>query len=56
MGVGRKLRPGDRTVDIYVRKLRVRLREVLPKWSFIYTHYGLGYRFSPEKRAAATVR
>lgn len=46
---GRKLRPGDRTVDVYVRKLRVRLSEALPEWTFIHTHYGLGYRFTVEK-------
>ncbi len=53
---GRKRRAGDRAVDIYVRKLRVRLHEVLPEWTFIHTHFGFGYRFSPEKPTAATVR
>lgn len=46
---GRKLRPGDRTVDVFVRKLRVRLEEALPEWRFIHTHFGVGYRFSAEK-------
>ena len=27
---GRELRPGDRSVDVYVRKLRVKLEHVLP--------------------------
>ena len=44
---GEALRPGDRTVDVYVRRLRVKLAQVLPKWSFIHTHVGFGYRFAP---------
>lgn len=48
---GRKMRPGDRTVDVFVRKLRVRLEEVLPGWKFIHTHFGFGYRFAAERIA-----
>ncbi len=43
------LRTGDRSVDVYVRKLRVKLERVLPDWRFIHTHVGFGYRFSPER-------
>jgi DNA-binding response OmpR family regulator len=43
------LRPGDRSVDVYVRKLRVKLAEALPDFSCIHTHVGFGYRFSPER-------
>ena len=39
---------GDRSVDVYVRKLRLKLEEALPEWRFIHTHFGFGYRFSPE--------
>ena len=53
---GRKFRPGDRSVDVYVRKLRVRLEEALPEWRFIHTHFGLGYRFSPEPSRIANSR
>lgn len=42
------LRDGDRSVDVYVRRLRVKLRAALPDWSYIHTHFGFGYRFSPE--------
>jgi DNA-binding response OmpR family regulator len=45
---GGTLRPGDRSVDVYVHKLRVKLEEALPAWSFIHTHVGFGYRLSPE--------
>ena len=46
---GVPLRPGDRTVDVYVRKLRVKLDRALPEWRFIHTHVGFGYRFSAER-------
>ncbi len=45
---GKKLKPGDRTVDAYVRRLRSRLTEALPESTFIHTHFGFGYRYSPE--------
>jgi DNA-binding response OmpR family regulator len=45
---GRDMRPGDRSVDVYVRKLRVKLEEALPAWRFIHTHFGFGYRLSAE--------
>src|SRR6516162_6470864 len=46
---GREMRPGDRSVDVYVRKLRVKLQEALPGWRFIHTHFGFGYRLAAEK-------
>ena len=46
---GVPLRHGDRTIDVYVRKLRVKLEQVLPEWRFIHTHVGFGYRFAPER-------
>jgi len=45
---GGTLRPGDRSIDVYVHKLRVKLGRALPAWSFIHTHVGFGYRFAPE--------
>lgn len=50
---GRAMRTGDRSVDVYVRKLRVKLERVLPEWRFIHTHFGLGYRFTPEPTTEA---
>ena len=47
---GRELRPGDRSVDVYVRKLRVKLEEASPGWSFIHTHFGFGYRLAAEAK------
>jgi DNA-binding response OmpR family regulator len=43
---GRSMRPGDRSVDVYVRKLRVKLANVQPDWVFIHTHFGFGYRLA----------
>lgn len=48
---GRKMRSGDRSVDVYVRRLRVKLEDALPGWRFIHTHFGFGYRLSPEQIA-----
>ena len=45
---GTALRSGDRSVDVYVHKLRVKLEEALPAWQFIHTHVGFGYRLSAE--------
>jgi DNA-binding response OmpR family regulator len=42
------MRPGDRSVDVYVHKLRAKLEAALPEWAFIHTHVGFGYRFSSE--------
>jgi DNA-binding response OmpR family regulator len=46
---GRDMRAGDRSVDVYVRKLRVKLKRALPEWRFIHTHFGFGYRMSAER-------
>jgi DNA-binding response OmpR family regulator len=46
---GRDMRHGDRSVDVYVRKLRVKLERALPEWRFIHTHFGFGYRLSAER-------
>ena len=43
---------GDRSVDVFVRKLRQKLKAASPQWSYIHTHFGVGYRFSPEREAA----
>jgi len=45
---GGELRPGDRSIDVYIHKLRVKLEEALPDWRYIHTHVGFGYRFGPE--------
>ena len=39
---------GDRSVDVFIRKVRQKLEGVSPAWSYIHTHFGVGYRFDPE--------
>src|SRR5438270_5358464 len=51
---GRDMRPGDRSVDVYVRKLRVKLERALPDWRFIHTHFGFGYRFAADQDGTLT--
>ena len=43
---------GDRSVDVFVRKLRQKLRSGSPDWSYIHTHFGVGYRFAPERETS----
>jgi DNA-binding response OmpR family regulator len=38
---------GDRSVDVFVRKVRQKLAAARPQTSFVQTHYGVGYRFEP---------
>ena len=33
---------------MFVRKLRQKLEKGSPSWRYIHTHFGIGYRFSPE--------
>jgi DNA-binding response OmpR family regulator len=39
---------GDRSVDVFVRKLRQKLERVSPEWRYIHTHFGIGYRLAAE--------
>jgi DNA-binding response OmpR family regulator len=39
---------GDRSVDVFVRKLRQKLERTSPDWRYIHTHFGVGYRFAAE--------
>jgi DNA-binding winged helix-turn-helix (wHTH) protein len=42
---------GDRSVDVFIRKLRAKLQNDSPSWSYIHTHFGVGYRFEAEHEA-----
>jgi DNA-binding response OmpR family regulator len=43
----------DRSVDVFVRKVRRKLAASSPRWAYIHTHFGVGYRFSPERVTSA---
>jgi DNA-binding response OmpR family regulator len=45
---GGPLRANDRSVDVYVHKLRSKLSRAVPECRFIHTHFGFGYRLEPE--------
>jgi len=44
---------GDRSVDVFVRKLRAKFQRASPEWNYIHTHFGVGYRFAAESNAPA---
>ncbi|MFN8151653.1 MAG: response regulator transcription factor [Solirubrobacterales bacterium] len=45
---GYEMAHGDRSVDVFVRKLRSKIQKLSPSWNYIHTHFGIGYRFQPE--------
>jgi len=49
----RDLRAGDRSVDVYVSKLRGKLQAAMPDRRFIHTHPVFGHRFQPQPAAGA---
>ena len=44
---------GDRSVDVFVRKLRNKLERISPQWRYVHTHFGVGYRFAAERNEPA---
>jgi len=44
---------GDRSVDVFVRKLRLKIERCSPGWTYIHTHFGIGYRFDPRPESEA---
>jgi DNA-binding response OmpR family regulator len=49
---GGELRDGDRSVDVYVRKLRAKLSRACDD-QLIHTHFGFGYRLAAEDPAVS---
>jgi DNA-binding response OmpR family regulator len=49
---GYEMAHGDRSVDVFVRKLRIKLERLSPGWTYVHTHFGIGYRFDPEPHDA----
>ena len=39
----------DRSVDVFVRKVRRKLAATAPDMLYIHTHFGVGYRFTLER-------
>jgi DNA-binding response OmpR family regulator len=47
---GRRLTRRDRTVDVFVRKLREKIDLRSPRHSFVHTRYGVGYKLEPHPK------
>src|ERR671928_1731601 len=45
---GRRETHRDRTVDVFVRRLRQKIDRAAPRHSFIQTRFGVGYKLEPE--------
>jgi hypothetical protein len=43
---GGEMKHRDRSVDVFVRKVRTKLAHAAPGWEYIHTHFGVGYRFA----------
>src|SRR6266566_8917140 len=48
---GRRQTHRDRTVDVFVRKMREKIDRRSPRHTFIQTRYGVGYRLEPEEKS-----
>ncbi len=47
---GRRQSRRDRTVDVFVRKLRDKIEARRPAHTYIQTRYGVGYKFDPVRK------
>jgi DNA-binding response OmpR family regulator len=50
---GRRETHRDRTVDVFVRRLRQKVDRIAPRHNFIHTRFGVGYKLEPEAKAPA---
>jgi DNA-binding response OmpR family regulator len=48
---GRRETRRDRTVDVFVRRLRDKVDRPAPRHTFIQTRYGVGYKLEPEAKS-----
>jgi DNA-binding response OmpR family regulator len=45
---GSEMIRNDRSVDVFVHKLRRKLERASPRWRYVHTHFGIGYRLAGE--------
>jgi DNA-binding response OmpR family regulator len=50
---GRRQTRRDRTVDVFIRKLREKVDRRAPAHTFIHTRYGVGYKLEPTAKVEA---
>ena len=48
---GRRLTHRDRTVDVFVRRLRDKIEAAEPRRTFIQTRYGVGYKLEADPKS-----
>jgi DNA-binding response OmpR family regulator len=53
---GRSKAVTDRSVDVYVHRLRRKLERAVPNHRFIHTHHKVGYRLDPQPTTFAGER
>ena len=53
---GRRASHRDRTVDVFVRKLRDKIDRPATKHVFLHTRHGVGYKLEPEPKQAAAAQ
>jgi two-component system OmpR family response regulator len=53
---GRRETHRDRTVDVFIRRLRDKVDRRATRHTFIQTRYGVGYRLEPEPKAQAATK
>src|SRR6266542_4542317 len=51
---GRRQRHRDRTVDVFVRKLREKIDRRAPRHTFLHTRHGVGYKLQPVAKSEET--
>jgi DNA-binding response OmpR family regulator len=47
---GRRANGRDRTVDVFLRKLREKIDARAPRHEFLHTRYGVGYKLDPQPK------
>jgi len=52
---GYRMARNDRSVDVFVHKLRRKLERASPGWNYVHTHFGIGYRLAGEPVDGAPV-
>jgi DNA-binding response OmpR family regulator len=51
---GSEMIRNDRSVDVFVHKLRRKLERASPRWRYVHTHFGIGYRLAGESVDGST--
>jgi DNA-binding response OmpR family regulator len=52
---GYEMARNDRSVDVFVHKLRRKLERASPEWRYLHTHFGIGYRLAAERVESSSV-